>query len=115
MVRKKTRAWIVTWEGTRDPAFPASKHVAVFKKHIGATRVKEYVELIYSLACYSLEERLRFALDPYSNPYPAKISMNEKDRQTYITCGHNPYLYARIVDNPKIEKDEEGQAKITWE
>jgi len=115
MVRKKTRAWIVTWQGTQEPAFPESKPVAVFNKRIGSNRIKEYVELIYSLACYSPEEKLRFALDPDSNPYPAKISMNEKDRQIYITCGHNPYLDARIVDNPKIEKNEKGQAKITWE
>lgn len=114
MVNKKTKAWVVTWEGTKEHSFPGNKHVTFFNKRVTETKIQKYLELIYSLAFYSLEERLRFALDPKSNPYPAMASVNTKKRQTVITCGHNPFLQACIVDDPKIVTDENGQDPIHW-
>jgi hypothetical protein len=31
-----------------------------------------------------------------------------------VYCGHNPYLFARRVDNLKVEFSKAGKEKLTW-
>jgi len=31
-----------------------------------------------------------------------------------ITCGHNPYLRARLVDDLTVERHEDGKEEVKW-
>jgi hypothetical protein len=31
-----------------------------------------------------------------------------------VYCGHNPYLYARLVDDLKVELDSNGKEMLIW-
>ncbi len=107
------RAWLVTWEWASDraPVEDKDRIAAVLNSRLSAERVKEIVEILYVNATYSLSERLGYASREWFNPYPAQFGMTPGE----VTCGHNPWLYARIVDQLQVERDEAGEEKLTWQ
>jgi hypothetical protein len=94
----------VTWAGA-DPEHPnIGSIVAVLNFRYSAQKVASIVEHLYmALADYTDSEKLAYARKPKSNPYPARI-----DRFSRLTCGHNPWLYGRIVSNLR---EEDGELK----
>ena len=62
--------------------------------------VAEIVECLYAAHAYSPAEMLRIAKSKRANPYPAKI-----EHYGRIHCGHNPFLYARLVSDLRVEPD----------
>ena len=107
------KAWLVTreWAGDCAAAEEKDRIVAVLNSRLSAERVREIVELLYVNATYSLSERLEYANRKQFNPYPAQFGWTAGE----VTCGHNPWLYARIVDQLQIERDEAGEEKLTWQ
>lgn len=112
MVRKRGRkAWLVTWETANNQPIE-DPIAAVFSSRRSPETVKNYIEFLYSATHLVGEEKLQTLVDPSSNPYPAtfgtlrvKVSQSEVRNVRWtaqIMCGHNPYLYARIVDNLRI-------------
>ena len=85
--------------------------VAILNYRLSGKRVREIIELIYVNECSSLGERLAYAKNKKDNPYPAQFEGNFEGR---ITCGHNPFLYARLVDDLRVEVDENGEEKLKW-
>jgi hypothetical protein len=95
-------AWLVTWDGQKAPE---KKIVAILNHRLSDRRVRELVEQFYiALAVTSDDERLLYAKSFKNNPYPAKLDNFER-----ITCGHNPWLYARRVTDLSIEGD-----RLVW-
>ena len=107
------RAWLVTWEWAiaRAPVEDKVRIAAVLNSRLSAERVREIVEILYVNATYSLLERLGYANRKQFNPYPAQFGWTAGE----VTCGHNPWLYARIVDQIQAERDEAGGEKLTWQ
>ena len=104
-------AWLVTWEWTGNHAKPDRKIAAILNPHWSADRIRQIVEFIYANSCYSISEQIRYAKNRKLNPYPAKYtSIEGVPWEGQITCGHNPSLFARHVDNLAVtgEPDEEG-------
>jgi hypothetical protein len=99
---KPTSAWLVTWEGA-DPDHPDyGSVVAVLNFRYTARKVAVTIEQLYMvLSSYTGGEKLAYARDPRNNPCPA-----EADRFSRITCGHNPWLYGRMVSNLREEAGE---------
>jgi hypothetical protein len=110
------KAWIVTWEWIGDHAARSPKIVSVLSPRLGARTVQDYIERLYADLHYSLEERARIAKTPTSNPYRAEfIRLQSGPRfEGRIECGHNPWLYGRLVDDLKVERDEAGTEHATW-
>lgn len=104
-------AWLVTWEWAGEHAKKESevKIVSILNYRYSPERVKIYIEQLYIDSEYLLADKLSCAKSANYNPYPAKSSGVNK-----ITCGHNPYLFARKVCNVKIEKDIDGNGVLTW-
>jgi hypothetical protein len=55
------------------------------------------------------------ARDKKSNPYPATFgTLDGVPWDSEVRCGHNPFLFARRVDDLTIETDVNGNEKATW-
>lgn len=88
-------AWLVTWEGTSD--IPPDPVVAILNYRTSAASVKELVEQMYAALSYTPREKLLCAKNRKNNPYPATMSVFQN-----ISCGDNPWLYARLVTDIKV-------------
>jgi hypothetical protein len=93
------KAWIVTWEGS-DESVDRRKIVAVYNSRRSPEQVRKAIQQLYIDLVYSEDEKVACATDRGKNPYPA-----ERHQFWRITCGHNPHLYARRVDNIRPSDD----------
>lgn len=109
-------AWLATWEHFGEHARPPGRIAAVFNPRWSASRVQEHLELLYVRHAYTLSEQLRYANNRRFNPYPAQFANPHGipfgDR---LTCGHNPFLYARLVSNLRLVGKLEDEASLTWD
>ena len=95
--------WLVTWEGT-PRRLPRQRIVGVFDSHQSGEQVRRMVEALYATHTYSAVELVRFYR---KNPYPAEFDRVRGVRyHGEITCGHNPYLRARIVSSQALSSSE---------
>jgi hypothetical protein len=87
---------------------------AILNSRLSGKRVREIVELLYVNSQYSLSERLRYANGKKFNPYPAQFGTLERvPWEGQIICGHNPYLYARRIDDCRVV-GEGVEETLTW-
>jgi hypothetical protein len=94
---KLKSAWVVSWVGSHMRNKPP---LAVLSYRLSHWTVRGIVELLYAVECYTPEEQLRFVKFPKDNPYPASVSPFQR-----ITCGHNPFLFARLVTDLHMQGD----------
>lgn len=107
-------AWLVTWEWTGEHARPADPIAAILKSQLAPARIRELVEVIYLSTC-SVQERVTYTFRPKENPYPAQfVRIGGVPWSGEITCGHNPWLRARRVDNLVVGRNEQDQEVATW-
>ena len=93
---------------------PQHAVAAVLNYRRSSETVRQIVEILYVNAQYSLAERIAWAGKKF-NPYPAEFS--ELERRVWegeITCGLNPWLWARLVDDLHVEIDEDGRERLLW-
>jgi hypothetical protein len=108
---RSARAWLVTLESTDKPP----QVVSVFKAQRSADFVREYMEQYYIDTYYSVQEKLLYAQSRKNNPYPATFEkLNGVPWQGRITCGHNPFLYGRLVQKLRVLSAPDGNV-LTWE
>lgn len=129
MSKKQGRkAWLVTWEWTGEHAAVPQRDIvaAVINSQIGPKNVKRFVEHLYAARKYEAVEKLEALSD---NPYPARfgtiqvevsLSDGEVVQQTVsfdgqVICGHNPYLYARLVENLRAKDPANSDAGLVWD
>jgi hypothetical protein len=111
---KGKKIWLVTWEWGGEHARRDDKVAAIFSPRYSGERVRDLIERLYS-ADYSLAEKLAYALEPRKNPYPAFFgALNGHIWTGEITCGHNPFLKGRLVDDFLIERQSDGREVTTW-
>jgi hypothetical protein len=115
-VNRKMKAWLVTWEWVGDHAKRDEKIAAIFNPRFSAQHVRELVEFIYLSSEYSLSERMDCARNRSHNRYPARFGQTPEGVPWWgeIDCGHNPFLWARMVDDFMVETDEDGKEKPSW-
>ena len=102
------KAWLITWDWTGDAAAVADVVVGMLNPRWGDKRVADIVEFLYSNTTANVSELSHYAKKPSNNPYRAEI------RSGRIHCGHNPFLYARIVSDLKIEITSDDKESISW-
>ena len=111
------KAWLITWKWAGDHAAEDDPVVAVLSARTSAKDVRKYVERLYVEKTASLAEKLSYARynQPQELPYPAEFGQVGGLRyQGEITCGHNPWLHARLVDDLRIEADANGNDVPRW-
>ena len=108
-------AWLVTWEWAGDHAKVDEPVVAVLNYRLGSARVRDFVERLYVALKYDVEEKIALGKQPTSNSYPAQfMTAGGVDWEGQIQCGHNPYLFARLVDNLRVERCENRRERVRW-
>jgi hypothetical protein len=96
-------AWLVTWEWMGAHAAVESPLIAILSGRLGYSRVAEFVKWTWASAMLTPEEWLdgvrhrRLAYEPESGrigtiPWSGEMS-----------CGHNPFVWARLVRNARVE------------
>lgn len=95
-------AWLITWDGTSG--IPEDPVVAILNYRVSASCVRDFVGLLYVTLSHTAREKLLYAKNPKDTPYPATMTLFQK-----ITCGANPWLYARLVTEIKVI-----DGKLTW-
>lgn len=109
------KAWLVTWEWLGDHAKREEKVAAIFDSRLSGKRVREFVELLYLTENSSLSDRVKWARNKKLNPYPARFgTLDGGPWEGQIRCGHNPLLFARLVDDLTVKIDAEGKEIATW-
>lgn len=106
-----SRAWLVTLEShDKKPLV-----ISVFKALRSPTYVREYMEQYYIDNYYSVREKLLYAKSRKNNPYPAVFELLDNvPWQGRITCGHNPFLFGRLVRKLRIVDGPNGE-ELAWE
>lgn len=104
-------AWLVTWEwiGNHERKNESGKIASILNYRHTPEKVKKHIEQLYIDSEYLLEDMFACAKRMKNNPYPPTSEGGK------ITCGHNPYLLARKVQNLKLEKDADGNNELIWD
>jgi hypothetical protein len=126
--RKGRKAWLVTWDWAGDHAAVPERDAvaAILRPQTSPDTVKRIVELLYAAREYHPADKLG-ALT--RNPYPAQFNTVEieqplRDGEVFkqtvpfagqIVCGHNPFLYARLVDNLRLRDSTNPNAGLIWD
>jgi hypothetical protein len=94
--------WLVTWEASKTELLPPKRVAAVLHGRTSPDQVLQVVDALYAAQQYTEAELIAFRTQ-VRNPYPAEfVQMNGVRFRGRITCGHNPYLLARLVDNLRV-------------
>jgi hypothetical protein len=105
----------VTWEHCGNHAKPKRRIAAILNPHWSARRVREYVEFIYVQSHYAISEQISYAKNRSFNPYPAWfVPLEGIPWEGQIICGHNPRLFARLVDNLQATGEPNEESKVVW-
>jgi hypothetical protein len=122
---KSRRAWLITWDWLGDHAKVENRFVALLNPRCSGDTVKRVVEHIYISRQLALHEQLAYVKHPKSSLYCAQFGNMEVGRTTRerlhlppvvpcdeeVTCGDNPWLWARIVYD-LIDKSYKHRAKL---
>lgn len=116
--KRKKSAWLLTWEYANDDRRPISDRViAIRDGRMSSEKIKEFVEQTYIASLYSLDEKMHYSSHAKDNPYPAVYGMHPKGGRCLakMTCGHNPFIMARVVRDLRLYNDKEGDEALTWQ
>jgi hypothetical protein len=109
-------AWLVTWDHIGDHAKPPTRIAAILNPRWSSERVREIVEILYVNSNYCPSERIGYAKNKSFNPYPAEFDrLRGVPWLGRIFCGHNPFLYARVVDNLVAPDEGFDETQVTWD
>lgn len=112
---KMKSAWLITWEWIGEHAAVDKKIVAVINYRRSSSYIKDMVEQFYISIKYNTREKAACAKDSHANPYPAHYgNLRGVPWHGRITCGHNPYLYARLVSNVRLER-KGNDSIVVWD
>ncbi len=107
------KAWLLTWEGTANPADSDDyKIAAILSGRLGSGSVKPIVDAIYTRCIWTATDLVYFAHKPRDREEQFWHSHNQSDRFFY---GYNPCIFARLVKDIVVRKDEEMLVeRVTW-
>lgn len=110
------RIWLITWEWCGNHVNKKDKIVDIFHPNTSGEKMRQIVERLYVNTELNLTEKLKYLYSSKNTAYPAKFdTINKVPYQGKIFCGHNPYLYARLVENIKINTDKNGNEELIWD
>lgn len=118
VIAKTKRAWVISWKNatTGEDTF-----VSILSSRYSGSRIKKLVEQVYADQTYTWEDRVRFAQGRrYESDRARFFSFRpppEGPGSSYagmIECGHNPFLYARLVTDVVVKSTPDGDEEITW-
>ena len=114
--RSKLRtAWLVTWEGSAVPKQQRKRIVSILDFRYSDARILAHVEQLYADHFYSLHEKINFARKKAETLYRAECpSISGFPWGEQITCGEDPYLFARRVRNLVLHTSSGTADALAW-
>jgi hypothetical protein len=107
--------WLVTWEWRDDSKKVPDPLIAVFSTRKSADQITEYVERHYAMSSCTAREFIRYVNRPFCKASTSE-KINDVPHGERIRCGNNPWIYARIVTDLKIEWSPDQNLEIlTWQ
>ena len=107
---------MVTWEWSGDHAKVEDPVVALFNHRWDGKTVRLVVEQLYSALKYSISDKFAVVRNRKNTPYPAQArDIDGVPWLGEISCGNNPWLRARIVENVRLEIDTNGRRILNWD
>ena len=102
-------AWVITWEGTSSHINDENRLVAIIGARRSSSYITELVEFLYLRASSGADEMAYFANRPKKKPHKAerRLMINLVPHGDRVSCGDNPFLYARKVSNLSVVVDKE--------
>jgi hypothetical protein len=108
-------AWLITWGWMSDHAATEDKIVTVLSPTRTRHEVADIVQILYTQFTSTVGELAHYAADPSAVPYKSEISETAPGYYR-ITCGHHPWLEARLVRDLSVVSGEDASEEIvTWE
>jgi len=112
---KKKSAWIVHWEYSDKP-FAEDSIIAIFDSRKTGHNVADFVLQHYIAVTASLEEKVHYSSRLKDFPYQAEFTKVDSALWTgSITCGHNPFITARVVKNLTLSTNDKGKEMLLWD
>jgi len=106
--------WLITWEPASPSVLIPEKErvVGMLNYRWKAENVKKIVAMLYARAQTSLEDQL--AVARMLKQQPASVYVFYNGFQGQIMTHGNPFLYARLVDNPRVV-GEADNGRLIWD
>ena len=109
------KAWLVTWKWFGTHAAVENPIVSILSVRLSENTVRRHVEQLYADLTYEYSERLDVARSAKKNMYPAKfVQISGVRWRGQIECGHNPHLFARTVEDIRVEIGDDGAENLVW-
>ncbi len=107
------KAWLLTWEGTSGPALVSERKIVSI---ISARRTSSWIsvnaDLLYCRSVDSAYDAILLANRPSLREYQYRHLYSNSARIVY---GRNPCIYARLVSNCMVERDEVRMVeRVRW-
>jgi hypothetical protein len=109
------KAWLITWDWVGDHAAVTNPIVDVLSARTSIEDVRIHVARLYARERLSWSERLD--LVRYAKPESLITGVTRGGGgRSHIDCGHNPFLWARVVDNLRVvESHDGGPETLAWD
>jgi hypothetical protein len=107
------KAWLLTWEGTSGPALvPEKKIIAILSSRRSSSAIEELVDVLYCRGLYCAYDMAALANKRKVRERQFRQIGSNFHRFFY---GSNPCIFARVVSDLKVERDEEQKMEtICW-
>jgi hypothetical protein len=107
--------WVITWESWGPNRVEGKdKIAAILNENQTAEYVREIVELLYINHECNLGERLRYANGGHNLCQTQIGEKGEAPGEFVITCGYDPHLCARRVEDCRVEGNG-SKEKLVWD
>ena len=105
-------ACLITWEGTDLRLTEINKIAGVLSGRSSSSDVERIVDFIYHRSQFSVGDMVYYANRRKARESRSRASFSTRARIFY---GSNPWLYARMVKELRVEADEsEGIEIVSW-
>jgi hypothetical protein len=116
MVIKTKNTWLITWERIGKQVSIPKRIAAILNYRYGGSYVKKVTERLYTQEMYSPSELFLYTQSTKNNPYPASYGeINGIPWHGQVYCGHNPFLFARRVNDLEVIVLPSGEEDFKWE
>ena len=103
-------AWLLTWEGTAGPALVTDqKIVAIITARKSLRAIAELVDVLY---CRSVDTAYDMAFLANKRKQRDSQYRSIYSTMSHLHYGRNPWIYARVVSNLRVKRDETGKREI---
>lgn len=104
------KAWLITWEGISKKITPENKILAIISSRRGGSFIEDLVDILYQMSSDTACEMACMA-----NRKKERYRRNRVKITTKICFGHDPFIYARKVEDLKIVRNKNNLTEtLVW-